>query len=112
MVKSPDEIERIRRSVETNSRAFEQAVARVKPGMKESDLAAELEYRMRRLGAEKPSFETIVAGGARSAWPHAQPTASHAQARRFDDRRYGSDAGWLRERHDAHAVSGRARTRR
>ncbi len=44
--------------------------------MKESDLAAELEYRMRRLGAEKPSFETIVAGGARSAWPHAQPTAS------------------------------------
>jgi Xaa-Pro aminopeptidase len=75
-VKSPDEIERIRRSVKTNSQAFEQAVARVKPGMSESDLAAELEYRMRRLGAEKPSFETIVAGGARSAWPHAQPTAS------------------------------------
>ena len=78
-VKSPDEIERIRRSVKTNSRAFEQAVARVKPGMSESDLAAELEYRMRRLGAEKPSFETIVAGGARSAWPHAQPTASRLQ---------------------------------
>jgi Xaa-Pro aminopeptidase len=75
-IKSAEEIARIRRSVETNSRAFEQAVARVKPGMKESDLAAELEYRMRRLGAEKPSFETIVAGGARSAWPHAQPTAA------------------------------------
>jgi Xaa-Pro aminopeptidase len=43
--------------------------------MKEQDLAAELEYRMRRLGAEKPSFETIVACGARSALPHAQPTA-------------------------------------
>jgi Xaa-Pro aminopeptidase len=51
-------------------------VARVKPGMKEQDLAAELEYRMRRLGAEKPSFETIVAGGERSALPHAQPTAA------------------------------------
>ena len=76
MVKSPAEIELIRRSVETNSRAFEQAVARIKPGMKEQDLAAELEYRMRRLGAEKPSFETIVAGGARSALPHAQPTAA------------------------------------
>lgn len=75
-IKSPEEIERIRRSVETNSRAFEQTVARVKPGMMESNLAAELEYRMRRLGAEKPAFETIVAGGARSAWPHAQPTAS------------------------------------
>lgn len=75
-VKSPDEIARIRRSVETNSLAFEQGVARVKPGMKEQDLAAELEYRMRRLGAEKPSFETIVAGGERSALPHAQPTAA------------------------------------
>lgn len=76
MVKSAAEIARIRRSVETNSRAFEQAVKRVRPGMKEQDLAAELEYRMRRLGAEKPSFETIVAGGVRSALPHAQPTAA------------------------------------
>jgi len=75
-VKSPSEIARIRRSVLTNSQAFEQGVARVKPGMKEQDLAAELEYRMRRLGAEKPSFETIVAGGERSALPHAQPTAA------------------------------------
>lgn len=80
MVKSPAEIERIRRSVETNSQAFEQAVARVRPGMKEQDLAAELEYRMRRLGAEKPSFETIVAGGVRSALPHAQPTSARFAA--------------------------------
>ena len=79
MVKSPTEMARIRRSVETNSKAFEQGVARVKPGMKEQDLAAELEYRMRRLGAEKPSFETIVAGGERSALPHAQPTAARFQ---------------------------------
>ena len=76
MVKTADELARIRRSVETNSRAFEQGVARVRPGMTERDLAAELEYRMRRLGAEKPSFETIVASGARSALPHAQPTAA------------------------------------
>jgi Xaa-Pro aminopeptidase len=76
MLKSPTEIDRIRRSVETNSRAFELTVKRVRRGMKEQDLAAELEYRMRRLGAEKPSFETIVAGGRRSALPHAQPTAA------------------------------------
>jgi Xaa-Pro aminopeptidase len=74
MVKSPEEIARIRRSVATNSQAFEQAVRRVKAGMTEAELAAELEYRMRRLGAEKPSFETIVAGGPRSALPHAHPT--------------------------------------
>ena len=76
MVKSASEIELIRRSVDTNSRAFEQAVGRVRAGMRESDLAAELEYRMRRFGAEKPSFETIVAGGPRSALPHAQPTSA------------------------------------
>ena len=67
--------------METNSRAFEQTVARVKPGMREQDLAAELEYRMRRLGAEKASFETIVAAGERSALPHAQPTAARLGAR-------------------------------
>jgi Xaa-Pro aminopeptidase len=81
MVKSPAEIGLIRRSVETNSRAFEQAVARIRPGMTEQDLAAELEYRMRRLGAEKPAFETIVAAGVRSALPHAQPTAARLKPR-------------------------------
>jgi Xaa-Pro aminopeptidase len=80
MVKSPAEVERIRCSVHTNSRAFEQAVARLRPGVKEGDFAAELEYRMRRLGAEKPAFETIVAGGVRSALPHAQPTAAPLRA--------------------------------
>jgi Xaa-Pro aminopeptidase len=79
MVKSPEELARIRRSVETNAEAFEQTVARVGPGIRESDLAAELEYRMRRLGAEKPSFDTIVAGGVRSALPHAQPTSARIE---------------------------------
>jgi Xaa-Pro aminopeptidase len=75
MIKSDTEKALIRQSVETNSRAFEQAVSHVREGMPEQELAATLEYRMRRLGAEKPAFETIVAGGARSALPHAQPTA-------------------------------------
>src|SRR5262249_12721238 len=76
MVKSADEIARIRRSVKVNSEAFEQTARRVRAGMTEADLAAELEHRMRRLGAEKPSFETIVAGGVGSALPHAQPTGA------------------------------------
>jgi len=76
MIKSDMEKGLIRRSVETNSRAFDQVVARVRAGMKEQDVAAELEYRMRRLGAEKAAFETIVAAGIRSALPHAQPTTA------------------------------------
>jgi len=76
MVKSPRELERIRRSVDINSRAFELAVRLAHPGMTERELAAEIEYRMRCLGAEKPSFETIVATGRRSALPHAEPGAT------------------------------------
>jgi Xaa-Pro aminopeptidase len=81
MLKSETEIELIRRSVETNSRAFELAARCVRPGMRERDLAAEIDYQMRRLGAEKPSFETIVAAGERSSLPHAHPTGAVLKAR-------------------------------
>ena len=75
MVKSPEEVERIRASVNTNSAAFAKTVSSIRPGVSESAIAAELEYEMRRLGAEKAAFDTIVAFGERSALPHAQPTA-------------------------------------
>lgn len=78
-VKSPEEIASIRRSVLTNSKALEQAIRTIKPGMRERDLAAEIEYRMRRLGAEKPAFETIVATGERGALPHASPGDTRIQ---------------------------------
>jgi Xaa-Pro aminopeptidase len=73
-VKDADEIAAIRRSMDICGKAYLQTLKRIKPGMSEKAIAAELEYRMRRLGAEKPSFETIVASGERSALPHAQPT--------------------------------------
>ncbi len=76
MVKSETEIELIRRSVATNSKAFERAARRARPGISERGLAAEIDHQMRRMGAEKPSFETIVASGERSALPHAHPTAA------------------------------------
>lgn len=79
MLKSAAEIELIRASVGINSEAFEQAVGTIRAGMTESELAAEIDYRMRRLGADKPSFETIVAAGARSALPHAHPGAARLE---------------------------------
>ncbi len=75
MVKSSEEIARIRRSVETNSRAFEQAARHIRAGMREFELAAEIEYRMRKLGAERPAFDTIVAFAEHAALPHASPGA-------------------------------------
>ncbi len=71
--KSPAEIEAIRNSVLLNSRAFDQACAFMRPGWTEARLAAEIEFRMRRLGAEGASFPTIVAAGAQGALPHAEP---------------------------------------
>lgn len=76
MVKSPDEIGLIRRSVLLASKAYERAIRKVKPETTEVALAAEIDYQMRKLGASGPSFDTIVAAGPRSALPHAQPTSA------------------------------------
>jgi Xaa-Pro aminopeptidase len=69
--------------VELNSRVFDEMLPLVKEGVSEQDLAAEVEYRMRRQGAEKASFDTIVASGPRSALPHAQPSARRLRAGEF-----------------------------
>ncbi|HLK21120.1 MAG TPA: Xaa-Pro peptidase family protein [Bryobacteraceae bacterium] len=78
MIKSPEEIARIRQSVLTNSEAFESTVRSIRPGVSEMAIAAELDFKMRRLGAEKAAFETIVATGTRTALPHAQPSQQKA----------------------------------
>ncbi len=74
MVKSPAEIAAIQAAVQLNSEALAQALRHLKHNATELDLAAEIEYRMRRLGADGPAFETIVAAGERTALPHARPT--------------------------------------
>ena len=79
MVKSPAEIAAIKASVQLNSSAFTQALRHFRTSMTEVDLAAEIEYRMRRLGAEGPAFESIVASGPRTALPHARPTSTPIQ---------------------------------
>lgn len=72
-VKDDAEVAAIRKSVAVNSRAFSEAMRRFRAGMLESELAAEIDYRQRRLGASGPAFETIVAAGERTALPHARP---------------------------------------
>jgi Xaa-Pro aminopeptidase len=74
MIKSATEIGTIKASVRLNSVALEQALAQFRPDMTEIDLAAEIDYRMRLLGADGTAFETIVASGERTALPHARPT--------------------------------------
>ena len=73
-IKSPSEIGKIRTSVEANSEAYLRTLRRVRLGARECDVAAELDFQMRVLGAEKTAFDTIVAVGERTALPHAHPT--------------------------------------
>ncbi len=73
VIKSAPEIEAIRGSAALNSAAFADVVDRSRPDWTEARLAAEIEFRMRRLGAEGAAFPTIVASGSHGALPHAEP---------------------------------------
>ncbi len=55
---------------------FEHILTVLRPGIAEVEVAAELEYQARMLGAEGMSFETIVASGQRSALPHGRATST------------------------------------
>ncbi len=74
-VKDSAEIESIRQAGRLTVAVFEEIRPQIRPGVRESDLAAEIEYRMRRAGADGAAFETIVASGLRSAWPHARASS-------------------------------------
>jgi len=74
VVKTAEERGAIERALEVAETAFLDILPLVKPGVSEKDLADELEFRMRRLGAEGVAFPVIVAAGPRSALPHAEPT--------------------------------------
>lgn len=74
-VKDADEIAAISLAAEIADRALAEVITTFTHGTRERDLRDDLEYRMRRLGADGPSYETIVASGpAHSARPHHQPT--------------------------------------
>lgn len=69
-VKDQEEIDAIINSVELADKAFKHILAEIKPGRKEREIALELEYFMRKEGAEGISFDFIVASGIRGAMPH------------------------------------------
>lgn len=74
MRKEAGELAQMRKAAILAGEIVEFAVGLLKPGVRENEVAAEIEYEMRRRGAAGPSFETIVAFGERSALPHARPT--------------------------------------
>ena len=72
--KREDEIDRIREAQRLTERVFDEVLVLIREGMRESELAAEIVYRHLRYGAERMSFDPIVASGPNSALPHGRPT--------------------------------------
>jgi Xaa-Pro aminopeptidase len=83
MVKDEDELVLMREAALLGSKLFDHILNFVRPGMREIDVAAELEHQARTLGAEGMSFETIVASGPRSALPHGHATVARLPRRGF-----------------------------
>ena len=69
------ELALMRKAAILASEVVEYAIRLLKPGVREFEVAAEIEYQMRRRGASGAAFQSIVAFGARAALPHARPTA-------------------------------------
>ena len=72
-VKTEEEIRKIRDAVLLNEKVFRKVYTTIKSGMSEEQIALAIENTMRLMGAERPSFDTIVAFGTNAAKPHAVP---------------------------------------
>ncbi|NYJ07873.1 M24 family metallopeptidase [Petropleomorpha daqingensis] len=85
LIKDDDEIEALRRACAIADRALAELASEgaLRPGRTERQVGRELDARMLALGAEAPSFETIVAAGANSAIPHHRPDATELRAGDF-----------------------------
>ncbi|GAE91232.1 aminopeptidase YpdF [Gracilibacillus boraciitolerans JCM 21714] len=70
LIKDQDEINIIKEACKIADNAFDHILSYIKPGVKEIDVANELEFYMRKQGATSSSFDIIVASGFRSALPH------------------------------------------
>ncbi len=94
-VKDAGEVARIRAAAELADEALGEVLEQSVVGRTEREVAIALEFAMRRLGAEAPSFPSIVAAGEHSALPHAEPRAVEIPRGHAPDDRLGRAAGGL-----------------
>ncbi len=75
LCKDKAELDKIERAVLLNEEVFQGVYHQLRPGMTEIEVALQIENAMRMKGAERPSFDTIVAAGPNGALPHAVPSS-------------------------------------
>src|SRR5271165_5191835 len=83
LIKDEDELRIIRLAVAIGGQVFEKTLGSIRPGVRETEVAGDLEFAARQAGAEGMSFETIVASGPRSALPHGKASAEPIPRRGF-----------------------------
>lgn len=91
LIKSADELARIRHAVGIADAAFAHVQRMLQPEAVEWDIAMEMDFFMRRQGAY-PAFDTVVVSGERSAYPHGRPTERRLQHGDFVTLDFGARA--------------------
>ncbi len=73
-IKEKNELENIKVAQEISEKALNELMSILKPGMSEKEIAFNLEFLLRKKGAQSIAFDLIVASGKNSSMPHATPT--------------------------------------
>jgi len=74
IIKSKDEIENLKKASQISDKALENTLSSLKEGVMEIDIVAELEYNLKKCGADNLSFETMVLSGKRTSLLHGKPS--------------------------------------
>ncbi len=93
MVKDADELAAMREAQRITDEALLEILNFIKPGLTESEVAARLTYIMARKGAERNSFDPIVACGPNGSKPHAVPGPDVIQKGQFVTMDFGCVVG-------------------
>lgn len=90
LIKSPEELRILKRAGEIADAAYKHIQAYIRPGVREIEIANELEFFMRKKGATSSSFDMIVASGYRSALPHGVASEKKIQSGELVTMDYGA----------------------
>lgn len=90
MCKTPDELQFIKQAQGITDQVFAEICPLIHPGITEREIALEIEYRLKKQGADAISFDTIVATGTNSSLPHAHPSDDVVQEGDFITMDFGA----------------------
>ncbi len=76
IIKTSSELEKMRKAQQITEDALKSTLRFIKEGVSERDIALELEFRMRKAGAQSVSFDLIVLAGAKTSMPHGVPDST------------------------------------